>query len=207
MTGSGLREELQVPDQVIAPAAPVHTFSGNFVRDAAPPPRPPVESRLPLPGSVAAPPRPVALTAAVRLWALVLVAGLVALVVSAIDLQALQHELLVDARIDDRAAAEPLLLNSVVVLMSGVALVCDALLLLTVWGLRLAARRSHGAIHVLVATALLTLLAVAVAQGLVAGGATDLDRTAFLVQAGLILPATVALLAPSSRAWLRADSD
>ena len=196
-----------MPDQVIAPAAPVHTFSGNVVRDTAPPPRPPVESRLPLPGSVSAPPRPRALTAAVRLWALVLVAGLVALVVSAIDLQALRHGLLVDARIDDRSASDYLLVNSVVVLMSTVALVCDALLLLTVWGLRLAGRRRHGAIQVLVATALLTLLAVAVAQGLVAGGATDLDRTAFLVQAALILPATAALLAPSSRAWLRADPD
>jgi hypothetical protein len=204
--GSGLREEFFVPDQLAAPTiAPAYTFSGNRVRDVVPPPRPPVESRLPMPGSVGPPPRPAALTLAVRLWALVVVAGLVALIVSALDLAALRHELLVAARIDDRDAAEHLLADGVVVLMTTVALTCDAALLLTVWGLRLAGRRRYGAVGVMVPTALLTLVAVGVAQALVAGGATGLDRAAFLVQAGLVLPATAALLARSSRAWLRAD--
>jgi hypothetical protein len=145
------------------------------------------------------------LTVAVRLWALVLVAGLVALVVSAIDLEALRHDLLVDARIDDRDAADHLLLDSVIVLMTTTALICDALLLLAVWGLRLVGLRSYGAVRVLVPTALLALGAVAVAQGFVAGGATEVDRLAFLVQGGLLVLATAALLTRSSRAWLRAD--
>jgi hypothetical protein len=194
-------------DQLIAPTARVHTFSGNRVRDTAPPPRPPVASRLPVPGtSIGPPPRPVALTAAVRLWALVLVAGLVALILSAIDLEALRHDLLVDARIDDRTAEDRLLSQSVLVLMTTMALACDAVLLLVVWGLQLIGRRSYGALRVLVPTAVLALVAVAVAQGLVAGGATQLDRTAFLVQAGLIVLATGALLSRSSRAWLRAGA-
>lgn len=196
-----------MPDQLIAPTTRVHTFSGNSVRDAGPPPRPPVASRLPVPGSVGPPPRPFMLTVAVRLWALVLVAGLVALIVSAVDLEALRHDLLVDARIDDRDAAEHLLRDSVIVLMTTIALVCDALLLLAVWGLRLVSRRSRGAVLVLVSTAVLALAAVAVAQSLVAGGATELDRMAFLVQGGLVLLATGALLTRRSRAWLRADDD
>jgi hypothetical protein len=199
---------LQVPDQLIVPTAPTYTFSGNRVRDSAPPPRPPVASRLPVPGTTSGPsPRPAALTAAVRLWALVLLAGLVALILSAIDIEGLRHDLLVDARIDDRTAEDSLLFQSVLVLLTTMALVCDALLLLIVWGLRLIGRRSHGALLVLVPTALLALVAVAIAQGLVAGGATQLDRAAFLVQAGLLVLATGALLSRSSRAWLRARSD
>lgn len=196
-----------MPDQRTAPAARIHTFSGNSVRDAIPPPRPPVESRLPMPGSVGQPPRPLALTAAVRLWALVLVFGLVALVVSAIDLERLQHELIVAARIDDREAAEHVLADTAVILIATVALVCDALLLLVVWGLRLIGRRRYGAVRVLVPTAFVTLAVLAVAQGIVAGGATAVDRQAFLVQAGLLLPATALLLTRSSRAWLRGTPD
>ena len=196
-----------MPDQLIAPTRPAFEFSGNRVRDVAPPPRPPVASRLPVPGSVAPPPRPTLLTVAVRLWALALVAGLVALTVSAIDLEALQHGLLVEARIDDRDAADHLLSDSVILLMTTIALACDALLLLAVWGLRLVGRRSYGAVRVLVPTAALALIAAAVAQAFVAGGATEIDRMAFVVQAGLIVLATAALLTRSSRAWLRADDD
>ena len=196
-----------MPDQLIAPTAPVYAFTGNRVRDVGPPPRPPVACRLPTPGSVGPPPRPALLTVAVRLWALVIVAGLVALIVSAIDLEALRHDLLVDARIDDRTAADHLLADGVVVLMTSIALACDALLLLAVWGLRLIGRRSYGAVRVLVPTAALSLVAAAVAQAFVAGGATQVDRWAFVVQAGLLVLATAALLTRSSRAWLRADDD
>jgi hypothetical protein len=192
-----------VPEQLTAHRASVRHRPENRVRDALPPPRPPVTSRLPMPGSVGPPPRPGAMTAAVRLWALVVVAGLVALIVSAIDIQALRAGLLADARIDDRDAAERLLTDGVVVTMTTVALVCDALLLLAVWGLRLAGRRSHAAVRLLVPTAVLTLVVVLIAQSMVAGGATELDRMAFLVQGGLVLPATVALLSRSSRTWLR----
>jgi hypothetical protein len=193
-----------VPDQLIAPPTKAYSFTGNSVR-VAPPPRPPVASRLPVPGSVGPPLRPAALTVAVRLWALVLVAGIVALVVSAIDLEALRHDLLVEARIDDRSAADHLLSDGVIVLMTSAALACDALLLLAIWGLRLISRRSHLAVRVLVATAGLALIACAVAQAFVAGGATQVDRMAFVVQAGLLVLATAALLTRSSRAWLRAD--
>ena len=196
-----------MPDQLTAPTAPVYTFTGNRVRDVVPPPRPPVASRLPTPGSVGPPPRPALLTVAVRLWALVIVAGLVALIVSAIDLEALRHGLLVDARIDDRTAADHLLSDGVVVLMTTIALACDALLLLAVWGLRLISRRSDLAVRVLVPTAALSLVAAAIAQAFVAGGATEVDRMAFVVQAGLLVLATAALLTRSSRAWLRADDD
>jgi hypothetical protein len=145
------------------------------------------------------------LTVAISLWALVLVTGLVALIVSAIDLEALRHDLLVDARIDDREAAEALLHDSVIVLITAVALTCDALLLLAIWGLRLVSQRSYAAVRVLVPTAALALVAAAVAQSFVAGGGTELDRMAFLVQGALILLATGALLTRSSRAWLRAE--
>jgi hypothetical protein len=117
-----------------------------------------------------------------------------------------RHDLLVDARIDDRTAEDRLLSQSVLVLMTTMALACDAVLLLVVWGLQLIGRRSYGALRVLVPTGVLALVAVAIAQGLVAGGATRLDRTAFLVQAGLIVLATGALLSRSSRAWLRAGT-
>jgi hypothetical protein len=91
--------------------------------------------------------------------------------------------------------------------MTSVALTCDALLLLAIWGLRLIGRRSYLAVRVLVCAAGPALIACAVAQGFVAGGATQVDRMAFLVQAGLIVLATPALLSRSSRAWLRADDD
>jgi hypothetical protein len=191
-----------VPEQLAAHRASVCHRPEDRIRNVVPPPRPPVTSRLPMPGSVGPPPRPGAMTAAVRLWALFVVAGLVALIVSAIDIQALRAGLLADARIDDRNAAERLLTDSVVVTMTTVALICDALLLLAVWGLWLVGRRSYAAVRLLVPTAVLTLVVVLVAQSMVAGGATELDRMAFLVQGGLVLPATVALLTRSSRAWL-----
>jgi hypothetical protein len=213
---------VQVPDQLYAPAASArdgqadavreYRVHGNRVQDTGsrpvlPPPRPPVASRLPTPGSVAPPPRPWILTVALGLWVLFVVAGLVALITSAIDLEDLRRGLLSEAHVDDRDATEQELANGVVVTLATIALLCDAALLLAVWGLRLAARRSTATARVLVVAAVLALPAVGIAQGMVGGGATDLDRQAFLVQAALVLPAMAALLARPSRAWLRRETD
>lgn len=220
-----------MPDQLHVASAPVrdappgppreYSFSGNRVlgdarvqdgnrvrdggRRGAPPPRPPMASRLPVPGSEPAPPRPAVVTAAAGLWFLAVVAGLVALIVSAVDLAALRTGLLAEARVDDRDASEQELVNGVVLTMATVALVCSVLLLLALLGLRLIDRRRPGAVGTLVATAVLTLLVVGIAQDMVAGGATELDRLSFLAQAALVLPATGVLLVPRARAWLHGE--
>lgn len=155
-----------------------------------------------MPGTLAPPPRPHVMTAVIGLWSLVIVAGLVALLTSAIDVEALRTGLLSEAQNDDRDATAQELVNGVVVTMTAVALLCDALLLFALWGVRLLCRRRPAAVRVLVATTVLTLLVVAIAQGMVAGGATEVDRRAFLVQLALLLPAVGLLLSRRSRAWL-----
>jgi hypothetical protein len=161
-----------------------------------------VASRLPLPGSLAPPPRPHVMTAVIALWSLVIVAGLVALLTSAIDAEALRTGLLSEAHLDDRDATAQELNNGVVVTMTTVALLCDAVLLLALWGVRMVWRRRPGAVRVLLVTTVLTLLVVGIAQGMVAGGDTEVDRRAFLVQLALLLPALGLLLSRRSRAWL-----
>ena len=155
-----------------------------------------------MPGTLAPPPRPHVMTAVIGLWSLVIVAGLVALLTSAIDVEALRTSLISEAHLDDRDATEQELVNGVVVTMTTVALLCDAVLLLALWGVRMVWRRRPGAVRVLVITTVLTLLVVGIAQGMVAGGATDVDRRAFLVQLALLLPAVALLLSRRSRAWL-----
>jgi uncharacterized membrane protein len=137
------------------------------------------------------------------LWALSLVAGVVAVAVAVLDRTGLREGLASAARTEDPEVIEPMIQNGVTLVMAGVALLCAGLLFATFCCLRLVVRRSSAARWVLLGTAAITLFAVDLAQGMVGNGATTLDRLAFLTQGGLIVPAALALLAPSSRAWLR----
>lgn len=99
-----------------------------------------------------------------------------------------------DAISDGVTATTTLVLGSVAVL--GVALVLETVLLL---------RRRPWARWALLVTGLLALVAADVAQSIVSGGA-DLDRIAFLVQAGLVVVGLVALCWRSTGRWLRPDA-
>jgi hypothetical protein len=85
------------------------------------------------------------------------------------------------------------------------ALLSGVLLIATLWSVALVRRRRPAARWVLLVTGALTLIAVDVNQGVAAGGATDVDRVAFLVQGGLVVLAGILLLAPQSTRWLHAD--
>jgi hypothetical protein len=127
----------------------------------------------------------------------------VAVAVSVIDRDRLHTALVDSARADDPAAAENILQNGATLAMAGMALLCAGLLFVTFCALRLSVRRRSGARWALLASGVATLVAADGAQGMVHGGATDLDRMAFLVQAGLIVLAGATLLTRSSRDWLR----
>lgn len=196
-----------MPDRRTVLDPPVRTHPAAPVRAAIPPPRPPVTSALALPGSFVPPPPPRAIRIVTWLWALCVVAGGVALIVSVVDLEGLRAGLLDTARSDDPDAADDLIGDGAVVTMTSIALFCDAMLLLMLWGLRLIGLRKHSALWVLLPVGVLTLIAVDLAQGMVDEGATGIDRLAFLVQGGLVVVATVALLTRPSRAWLRPAPD
>ena len=108
------------------------------------------------------------------------------------------------AAAEDPSAPETLVRSGVrttlLVVFGGQSLLA---LLLVVWGSLFLARRAW-ARWLLLLTGLAALGFVALAQEVVAGG-RDVDRLAFLAEAGLLVLALVLLLSRPVRAWLRPD--
>jgi hypothetical protein len=145
-------------------------------------------------------------TAAVTSWYASCAAGILGIGLALADSGALRDGLTETARRADPEASATVLENAVtttlfVVLGSAAALI----LLVGLWTAQLHGRRPW-ARWALLGTGLVTLLIADVAQSTVSGGA-DLDRIAFLVQAGLLLLAVVLTVLPPVRRWLRGEPD
>ncbi len=170
---------------------------------AAPPPRPQVTTGLARPERAAAPRRPRALRLSAAGWFLAAAAGGAGILAALADGDALREkltaeaaaadpELAADAISDGVSATTALVLGSVAVLG----------LLLVLWTVVLLRRRVWARWPLLL-TGALVLVADDIAQSVVSGG-SDLDRTAFLVQAVLVVLAAVALCWRSTSRWLHA---
>jgi hypothetical protein len=142
------------------------------------------------------------LTVSAVLWSLACIAGVAGIVFALADGDALRAKLR-DAALESRpdATADTLadgVRVTVLLVLGAVAL----LVLLAALGVRLTLRRRSWARWLLLVVGVLTLLAADLAQDVVSGG-RDADRIAFVVQAGLVVAALVALFLRSSRSWLR----
>src|SRR4051812_3460167 len=145
-----------------------------------PPPRPRVTSDLPMPGAKVQPRTPRAVRAGTVLWTLGLGAGLIAVAASAIDVSGLRSDLYLSARDADPERPSQVLHDSVNVTIVGAAVFTGVVLLALLVGTVLLHRRRPAAGWLLPVAGVLTLGAVVLDQGLVDGGATNLDRLSFL---------------------------
>ena len=167
----------------------------------APPPRP-VVSRAAAPAPLVEPAQPIAVQAAAGLWFAACLAGLVGLGAALLDHDALWGALTDTATANDPAASAALVgagVRATVVLVLGSV---AALVVLQLIGTALLLRRRSAGRWILLITGVLSVAAADVAQSVVAGG-TDIDRIAFLAQAGLVVLAGIALCTRSVRSWLR----
>jgi hypothetical protein len=173
---------------------------------AAPPPRPQVTTRLARPERTGAPPRPRALRISAAGWFLAAAAGGAGVVAALADGDALRAKLTAEATAADPDLAADAISDGVTattaLVLGGVALLGVALV---VWTLVLLRRRGWARWPLLV-TGALVLVADDVAQSVVSGGA-DLDRTAFVMQAVLVVVAAVGLCWRSTGRWLRVGRD
>ncbi len=139
---------------------------------------------------------------AAGLWFAACTAGALGVVTALLDHDALRSTLSETALANDPTAGADLVDAGV---RATIALILGSVTLLVavslVWTV-LVLRRHSWARWLLLVTGALSLAAADVAQSVVLGGA-DLDRIAFVVQAGLILLAAVVLFTKPSRAWLR----
>ena len=194
---------------MVDPAAPApgrrptgtrRTTGGDAPR--TPPPRPQLTSDIPRPLADPEPPRPRTATAAAVLWLGACAAGAVGVGAALADGGALRDRLAATARESDPTATAELVDDGVsatlLLVLGGVAL----LALVALAAVLLFLRRRRWTWWLLLAVGPLTAVAADVAQSVVSGGA-DVDRTAFLVQLALVLPALVALLLPATRRWVR----
>jgi hypothetical protein len=170
---------------------------------SAPPPRPRVTSDLPLPGVHAKPRTPTPVRAGLVLWTLAVAAGLVGVATSAIDSTSLRKDLYLSAQAAAPKRAAAVLHDSVNVTIAGAAAFTGVVLLLVLIGTVLLQRRRRAARWLLALGGLLALAAAGLDQGLVNGGATDVDRFSFLAFGALVLAGLVLLPLGGSRAWLR----
>lgn len=171
--------------------------------ERTPPPRPGLTSDLAPPVSRTPPPRPRALRVSATLWFAACAAGVVALLATMVDGEALRANLTATATTDNPAATPEEIADGVRLTILVVLGAVTLMVVSTVTWTALVLRRRSWARRVLLGTGLLTLFAVDVAQSLVTGGA-DLDRVAFIVQAGLVGLGLITLFARSTRTWLRA---
>jgi hypothetical protein len=174
-------------------------------RRPGPPPRPPLTSTLPPPAPRAAPRRPTPVRASAWCWALSALAGLLALVAAAVDLTGVRQRLEEVGAVADPTADHELLRSGADTVVAGVLGAIAALIVLTLLCLALFMRCRAGWRGALTALGLLTLAADVLAQDLLAGG-PELDRSAVLVQGGLVVPALALLFLPASRDGVRRPS-
>jgi hypothetical protein len=146
------------------------------------------------------------LRASVGLWFAACVAGLSGVGAALADGNALRDRLTATAETVDPAATADAIQNAVAATILVVLGAVGALVLLTLLWTALVLGRRSWARWALLGTGLVSAFAIDVAQSTVAGG-NDVDRIAFVVQAGLVVLALVLLFARSSRAWLRGLGD
>jgi hypothetical protein len=170
---------------------------------SAPPPRPRVTSDLPLPGLHVKPRTPVPVRAAVVLWTFALGAGLVAVATSAIDSTGLRKTLYLSAQAAAPERTAQVLHDSVNVTIAGAAAFTGVVLLLVLIGTVQLQRRRRSSRWLLALGGLLALAAAGLDEGLVNGGATNVDRFSFLAFGAFVLAGLVLLPLRGSRAWLR----
>ncbi|TFV54061.1 hypothetical protein E4P41_19925 [Geodermatophilus sp. DF01-2] len=176
-------------------------MTGNSAEDL-PPARPAVTSDLAPPVARGLPPRPATVRATAALWWTGCVAAITGLTAALFDGGALRTRLAAIAAGEDPTAPADLIADGVqatiALVLGGVA----ALIAVSLVWVALLLRRRAWARWALLVTALPTLLALDVAQAVVAGDA-DLDRMALLAAAGAFVLALVPLLSRSARAWFR----
>jgi hypothetical protein len=174
-------------------------------RRPGPPPRPPLTSTLPPPAPRAAPRRPPSVRASAWCWGLSALAGALALAAAAADLTGVRQRTAEAGAVADPTAGAELLRSGADIAVAGVLGALAALLVLTLACLAVFLRFRAGWRGALAVLGLLTLAADVLAQDLLAGG-PELDRSAVLVQGGLVVLALVLLLWPTSRDRVRHPS-
>ncbi|MGY1681298.1 hypothetical protein [Geodermatophilus sp. SYSU D01176] len=173
-------------------------LTGNTAAEA-PPARPAVTSDLAPPLPRTRPPRPATVRATAALWWAGCLAAATGIPAALLDLGGLRDRLAALATAEDPAVPADLVADGVratiALVLGGVA----ALVAVSLVWTALLLRGRGWARWALLLTALPTVLALDVAQTVVAGGA-DLDRWALLAAAGLFLVALLPLLTRSARA-------
>ena len=199
MTGSTRSDQGPTTAQRALPRRVVLT--GNV---AAPPPpaRPAVTSDLAPPLPRTRPPLPATVRAATALWWAGCLAAVTGISAALLDLGALRDRLAVLETAEDPAAPADLVADGVRATIALVLGGTGALVLVSLVWTALVLRGRRWARWALVLTAVPTLLALDVAQSVVAGGA-DLDRWALVAAAGLVVLAVVPLLTRSAHAASR----
>ena len=175
-------------------------LTGNVAQHPPPPPpRPAVTSDLAPPVARTRPPRPATVRAAVALWCAGCLAAVTGLSAALLDLGALRDRLAALATAEDPAATPDLVADGVQATIALVLGTVAALVAVSLLWTALLLRGRGWARWALLLTAVPAVLALDVAQSVVAGGA-DLDRWALLAAAGSFVVALVPLLSSSARA-------
>jgi hypothetical protein len=172
---------------------------------AGPPPRPQVTTQLAPPGRPARPRSPWALQLSAAAWILSAAAGGGGIAAALLDGDALRRKLTTEAAAADPGLAADAVQDGVAVTTAVVLGSVAVVSLLAVVGTAVLLRRRPAARWLLLLTGALTLVADDVAQSVVSGG-SDVDRIAFVAQAGLVVVALVALFWRSTGRWLRLRS-
>ncbi|MGY1690192.1 hypothetical protein [Geodermatophilus sp. SYSU D01105] len=179
-------------------------LTGNVVQQLPPPPppRPATTSDLAPPIGRPRPAAPGTVRATAALWWAGCVAALTGLGAALLDSEALRARLTETATAADPAASADLVADGVRATMVLVLASVAALVALSLLWVGLLLRARTWARWALVVTAAPLLLALDVAQSVVAGDA-DTDRLALVLAAGLFVVALVPLLSRSARAFCR----
>ncbi len=198
MTGSTRSDEVRQP-AAHRPLPRRVVLTGN-VAQQLPPPRPALTSDLAPPVARTPAPRPASVRLTAALWWAGCLAAVTGLTSALLDLGPLRDRLAALATAEDPAAPADLVADgvaaTVALVLGGVA----ALVAVSLVWTALVLRGRGWARWALLLTAVPAVLALDVAQTLVAGGA-DLDRWAFVAAAGLFVVAVVPLLSRSARAF------
>jgi hypothetical protein len=168
----------------------------------APPPRPRVTSDLAPPRPDDRPPRPGSMGVASSFWTASFVVALMAFIAAYTDRATVRDRLAAAAVAEDATIAPDVLRDGVSLTMATVLVANVLLLLLAGLCLVLVLRGRPAARWLLVVLGLLIVLAIDFDQSFVTGG-SDVDRLLLLIEAGLVVVGTVALLTRSSGEWIR----
>ncbi|NEK60123.1 hypothetical protein GCU56_19890 [Geodermatophilus sabuli] len=181
---------------------PRRTVMTGNVAAQLPPPRPAVTSDIALP--IGRTPRvaPASVRAAAGLWWTGCAAVVVGIVAAFLDRAALEARLSATATADDPTASAELVADGVRATMAVVAGSVTVLVLVSTVFLLLVVRGRSWARWALLVAVLPTVLALDIAQSVVAGG-SDVDRWALVAGAGAFVVALLPLLARSARHFAR----